>query len=632
MNTAMNISEKTPVPDYSLHWAAKNGDLVAVKNLIEKNGANINLADNFGTTALHLAAMYGQTEVVSYLITHGADINKSAYKHLDYFELLFNLDSNFSSGLPYHTYTPLDLACKYSPTASTFEILLSNNAKSNHYDMLKDNLCLSLATSLYEENINRFNQDLLKMEALAKYKPEGLFYTTDAIAEYTLPVVLSLQLVNSEIANPIFKASIEETIQHITKNDPLDTATSFMLATQLLQVFPTDQHYKFNLNGNTLYIKEGSYSIFSTDFAEQYVSRYAENIHDHTSQKEFSIVQNQIKDASFSALKSLEAYTAYKESIYDNISYAFTLASMGAQDAMDEGVTSKLFEHYQNGQPTLLATGWDGHMVDILFDKSLNVMVIANAGDSCPVFEPGLNVFSFKQPVTADHFYNILTNVQQIELEYKLFYDLELTPLNDYFVGTDPQFFNNCTWNNHLVAEQGLLYLNLLHDIKNTEQAKKISEIWFDDFNIFQQKQAIEDYFTNPNLEFKALGDILVNYHNVLSTPESQERTKLFLNNIFDHNLGKELDNYYKQHKSDFSSALKQFITDLGHPLPSTNNTKLSKGLTMNDVIDNGQHDLLFPSDSPVVVNHTPAPAPVLMPPMMPEFGLGAEVINSTIS
>ena len=54
--------------------AAKNGDLEVVNALIEK-GADINLANKDGYTALILAAKYGHLGVVNALIEKGADIN-----------------------------------------------------------------------------------------------------------------------------------------------------------------------------------------------------------------------------------------------------------------------------------------------------------------------------------------------------------------------------------------------------------------------------------------------------------------------------------------------------------------------------------------------------------------------------
>lgn len=44
----------------ALHVAAENGD-VANLNLLISNGANLNIRDKFGLTAMHLAASNGNT-------------------------------------------------------------------------------------------------------------------------------------------------------------------------------------------------------------------------------------------------------------------------------------------------------------------------------------------------------------------------------------------------------------------------------------------------------------------------------------------------------------------------------------------------------------------------------------------
>lgn len=55
-------------------WAAKNGNNQIVELLIE-NGANMDLQDFGGWTALMHAVYKGRTEVVHTLIDSGADVN-----------------------------------------------------------------------------------------------------------------------------------------------------------------------------------------------------------------------------------------------------------------------------------------------------------------------------------------------------------------------------------------------------------------------------------------------------------------------------------------------------------------------------------------------------------------------------
>jgi len=60
--------------------AALNNHVHIVEILI-KNGANINLTNRNGNTALHLAATYGRADVIRLLLTNGADINITSHSN-----------------------------------------------------------------------------------------------------------------------------------------------------------------------------------------------------------------------------------------------------------------------------------------------------------------------------------------------------------------------------------------------------------------------------------------------------------------------------------------------------------------------------------------------------------------------
>ena len=56
----------------AIHVAARNGQLEPLKSLIELK-SNINVKDKNGETALHLAAKHGQHRAVRILLQHDAD-------------------------------------------------------------------------------------------------------------------------------------------------------------------------------------------------------------------------------------------------------------------------------------------------------------------------------------------------------------------------------------------------------------------------------------------------------------------------------------------------------------------------------------------------------------------------------
>lgn len=57
-----------------IHKAAHEGDLKKVKKIIEKDPTQINIQDGMGMTPLYCASIEGHTDIVEYLLTHGANI------------------------------------------------------------------------------------------------------------------------------------------------------------------------------------------------------------------------------------------------------------------------------------------------------------------------------------------------------------------------------------------------------------------------------------------------------------------------------------------------------------------------------------------------------------------------------
>jgi len=53
--------------------AVKNGDLKSVHDRLIKEDIDVNVQDEFGYTALHIAALYGHKDLVEMLLNYGAD-------------------------------------------------------------------------------------------------------------------------------------------------------------------------------------------------------------------------------------------------------------------------------------------------------------------------------------------------------------------------------------------------------------------------------------------------------------------------------------------------------------------------------------------------------------------------------
>jgi uncharacterized protein len=96
------------------HRHAPGGMLAAVKYLVEETGADVNLRDHEGNTAIHHAAARGDTEMIEYLVSKGADV------------MAVNREGQ----------TTVDMANgpvqRVQPWPDTIKFLESRGAKNNH--------------------------------------------------------------------------------------------------------------------------------------------------------------------------------------------------------------------------------------------------------------------------------------------------------------------------------------------------------------------------------------------------------------------------------------------------------------------------------------------------------------------
>ncbi|KAL0079068.1 ankyrin repeat-containing domain protein [Phycomyces blakesleeanus] len=69
------MNMKTPSITDNIWIAAGDGKLDRVKELIEKEGVDINVQDECGYSPLHAAASYDQEEVILYLLSKNANVN-----------------------------------------------------------------------------------------------------------------------------------------------------------------------------------------------------------------------------------------------------------------------------------------------------------------------------------------------------------------------------------------------------------------------------------------------------------------------------------------------------------------------------------------------------------------------------
>jgi ankyrin repeat protein len=152
--------------DIELIYASARGSFKIIKSLLE-NDTDVNIYDEYGSTALHCASMYGYLEIVNILLEYNADINirdeygdtplhhASKHGHLKVAEILLEYDANINVENDYG-YTPLCYAVIYGyidlvkflleKRAIIDKYCIENAVLFNKYDIAKILLSYGLKT------------------------------------------------------------------------------------------------------------------------------------------------------------------------------------------------------------------------------------------------------------------------------------------------------------------------------------------------------------------------------------------------------------------------------------------------------------------------------------------------------
>jgi hypothetical protein len=297
-------------------------------------------------------------------------------------------------------------------------------------------------------------------------------------------------------------------------------------------------------------------------------------------------------------LKSVDAYSQAKQTVFSHVEAIFKQGMQAKHHASLHEVSEDLFQLYESGQTILLPCGWDGHAIDVILNKPLNLFIVANGGESYPGIDSGINAYNHLFSINAEDIYHILTNHEKMEMEFKRFYDLGLIHNNEFSLILPDQEFGNCAWYSQQLSERALLYLELRNMVSDPMVAARLSETWFEQLDDFHQTLVLKEYLEDPFLEVAALGDILINYHHTLSTPSEIERAKLILDNLsFPENKSFFLK-FYNAHRFDISPELKQFIKDNGYKIEGMregdfNHEHTTNIIDIHDVIKMDNDDVL---------------------------------------
>lgn len=204
MTSALSFLTGGPAFSGEIHEAAE-GDLEAVKRLLEKDPGLIESQDDMKQTPLHIAAYYGAKEVVAYLLTKGAEVNARCYNRFTPLHLTWDpeiakllLEHGADLKLKAATGTPLEDAVGSENLALIqvfldagekldFDLLLKLDRTRDVLDMLKEKPWLAkpprncLSTAVWNGNMELVVA-LLKCGADPNFSPDSMFRSAKVTA------------------------------------------------------------------------------------------------------------------------------------------------------------------------------------------------------------------------------------------------------------------------------------------------------------------------------------------------------------------------------------------------------------------------------------------------------------------
>lgn len=562
----------------ALLQAVRIGDLNEVKRLLAQ-GQKVNQTDLFGTTALHLAAMYDHLDIIELLVQKGAKLNSTTYQ--EYYD---------------YAYTPLDLAVKYGANIETVNLLVNKGGASNHLNDLVFDLFDTILETSFKQDYSAFDLALNKIETLALNISEAKVVDDGYEA---IPITILAQVYNSEgISDPQYFQRMLQTTQLLLEKDADGLTNKYILAKNVLHAFPSDYVYAFSVGDSFLVVEaEGHFTRYTVACAHAALSDFTDTLVQHVDAKAYQSLSKIYHNEPI--LASIDAYTAAMKSTFANVTYAFETAAKTVQMGWQHEVSENLYQDYLAGKTILLPTGWMGHAIDIIIDKTYDLLMVANSGDRNENLPGGLNAYHLNFDLTVDDIYSILTNDDKMNLEFKSFYDWGLTEYPEFSFSIADQEYGNCAWYSQTIAEQALIFLDLKKSVVSNDCAIDLSEKWFDDLNDFQQTKILKDYLADPALEVDAMGDILVNYHYRLKNPGEIERAHMILDAMQTPENKADFAAYCKDHQLDFSKELKSLIKTYGFKVKGDFDfgTGTDDVLTLDDVLGD-QEELLFRGDA----------------------------------
>lgn len=528
--------------------AARKGDYKLVSSLIALHGKSLmNSQDHLGTSALHLAVIHGHTKIVKILISQsGINTNLQAYK-------------DNQQG---HSYSPLDMAIKYSQPIEMVQILLEAGASSKY----PTHLLLMLFDKGFESelvnceqklNFTAFQNTINILDLLLKNIPSMAYIQGT-------PISSILYQMNCYIADPNEKVLMQQMIEILLVHDINHFEHGFITAKNFTHAFPSNKQYAtINSYSKDAVSAEGHFSVFTVKSFHDSILDYQHNLNEETS--------------------------ILKKNIFSEVNASFYIAERAILNAGSYDVSKMLFALYEDGATLLLPTGWEGHAIDIILDKSLGLYVVANAGERYMTLPSGVNAYNHHSPISEEDIYKILNNQEKFNLEYDHYYDLSLSKNSEFSEIFADQLYGNCALNSLLLSNWSLTYIFLYKSLNNPTLAKKMADSWHQDMIEHHKTLTLKNYLSDPYFkDDRPLYDVLIKYESKLDHPEKIEQAHLILDFLSSPEHLSGFKHFYKKHQADFTPELKQFIQQNGY----------GKTIQLGDVLSNfhPMQDKILPS------------------------------------
>lgn len=477
-----------------LLWAASKNDLNHMHTLLSQPNINLNVQGSFGETPLHIAVILEHHDVAKLLIEHGADISIMAYGETD-----DEIDG----------YSPLEMALAANQD-EIVQLMLHEGNMDNYdseelffvtaaYELLTPFMDL-IEAKAYQDISKTYLQHLTLLKLLDV--SELLAHEADDVDIAQLQDAAAILCELAKLTGTAFGShlwpdgQIEplgawiETYGDIIE-DPTIHSIAMDTASQLNQIDGNRQHF---LNAKLLFHiipVEGEFTIKYDSLSAKPTTGFFEAeglFHCYTVPVIEQGLQSYLDNPMFT-LTSQQQHAV--EAAHD----AFALSAQHAYAYGLQSTAQSFYENYQSNQTIVLPSGWPGHAMDVVIDKTTHLLAMSNNGWRYQGLESGSTLFKIHNPdaITPDLIHTILMSEDQADIELNLAVQLGLEKITE--LPEMNQIVGNCAWVSHESAVESLIYIDLIKQGLEDSQATTIAHDSYHDWSQFMGYSFVKWYF-----------------------------------------------------------------------------------------------------------------------------------------